>query len=43
MDSRFEGERCSRCHGVDCEKKLGGLYWHKKCLREMRRLGRKAI
>ena len=33
-------EPCSLCGGGGTEKKWAGKYWHVKCVRKMRKLGR---
>jgi len=36
-------EACSLCGGSGTEKKWMGQYWHKKCLRNLRKGSRKMI
>jgi len=36
-------EPCSLCGNPSSEKKWMGQYWHKKCLRQMKKAGRKMI
>jgi len=36
-------EECSYCGGTGTEKKWMGQYWHKKCLRSMKRGARKMV
>lgn len=36
-------EQCSFCGGTGTEKKWMGQYWHKRCLRNMKKGARKMI
>lgn len=36
VNSRFPDETCALCSYKGCEKKWGGQYWHKKCLKTMK-------
>ena len=36
-------EPCSLCGEPGTEKKWMGQYWHKKCVRQMKKAGRKMI
>ncbi len=36
-------EACSLCGGTGTEKKWMGQYWHKKCIRVAKRVGKKMI
>lgn len=36
-------EECSLCGAPDSEKKWMGQYWHKKCLRQMKKGAKKMI
>ncbi|MFH1256874.1 MAG: hypothetical protein V1494_06320 [Candidatus Diapherotrites archaeon] len=42
-DAKYEGKECSMCGGMGAEKKWMGQYWHKKCLRSMKKGARKMI
>jgi len=35
--SKYPGEVCALCGSKNCEKKWAGQFWHKKCMRTMRR------
>ncbi len=32
-NSKYKTETCALCSKPGCDKKWGGQYWHKKCLR----------
>jgi len=36
-------ETCSMCGKADTEKKWMGQYWHRKCLRQIKKQGRKMM
>lgn len=36
-ESKYGNETCSLCGAVGTEKKWMGQYWHKKCLRKMKK------
>ena len=36
-------EQCSFCGGTGTEKKWMGQYWHKKCLRNLKKGARKMV
>jgi len=36
-DAKYPYETCALCGGKGCEKKWAGQYWHKKCMRTMRK------
>ncbi len=35
--TKYPDESCALCGGKGCEKKWAGQYWHKKCMRTMRK------
>jgi hypothetical protein len=36
-------EACSVCGKTPCDKKWGGQYFHKKCFRKLRKMGKGMI
>lgn len=42
MDGKYS-EPCSLCGKAPCDKKWAGQYWHKKCLRKMKKASMKMI
>jgi len=32
-NAKYPNETCALCNQPGCDKKWGGQYWHKKCLR----------
>ena len=34
---KYPDETCALCGGKGCDKKWAGQYWHKKCMRIMRK------
>lgn len=36
-ESKYPNEPCALCSGKGCDKKWAGQYWHKKCMRTMRK------
>ncbi len=37
VDAKYPNETCALCGATGCEKKWAGQYWHKKCMRTMRK------
>lgn len=37
------GPECSACNKPGADKKYGGQYWHKKCLRKTRKMAKSMI
>lgn len=35
-----DGPECSLCNQPGADKKYGGMYWHKKCLRKSRKMAK---
>ncbi|MEM0360436.1 MAG: hypothetical protein QXK06_03840 [Candidatus Diapherotrites archaeon] len=35
--AKYPFETCALCNQPGCEKKWAGQYWHKKCMRQMRK------
>ncbi len=33
FNSKYPEESCALCNQKGCDKKWGGQYWHKKCMR----------
>ncbi len=33
---KYPNETCAVCNQPGCDKKWGGQYWHKKCLRSVK-------
>jgi len=40
VNVKYPDETCALCGGKGCEKKWAGQYWHKKCMRAMRKSAR---
>jgi len=40
VDAKYPQEACALCGATGCEKKWAGQYWHKKCMRTMRKTAR---
>lgn len=34
--AKYPHENCAVCNQPGCDKKWGGQYWHKKCLRSVK-------
>ncbi|MFH1224333.1 MAG: hypothetical protein V1676_00845 [Candidatus Diapherotrites archaeon] len=41
--AKYGSEPCSLCGGAGTEKKWMGRYWHKKCMRKMKKQAKGAI
>lgn len=41
--AKYPDETCALCGQPGCDKKWAGQYWHKKCLRNMRKTARGMI
>lgn len=41
--AKYADETCALCGQAGCDKKWAGQYWHKKCLRNMRKTARGMI
>ena len=41
--AKYPGETCALCGQPNCEKKWAGQYWHKKCMRQMRKTAKGMI
>lgn len=39
-NARYPGEECALCQQPGCEMKWMGQYWHKKCLRNARKMAK---
>lgn len=39
-DERYLKEICSLCNAGNVETKWAGKFWHKKCLRRLRKMGK---
>ena len=37
------GEMCTACNKLGADKKFGGQYYHKKCLRKLRKMAKKMM
>lgn len=37
VQAKYPYETCALCNQPACDVKWGGQYWHKKCLRSMRK------
>lgn len=42
-NAKYPNETCALCGGKGCEKKWAGQYWHKKCMRTMRKTAKGMI
>jgi len=42
-NSKYPDETCAVCSQKGCDKKWGGQYWHKKCLRSVKGMARDMI
>jgi hypothetical protein len=38
-----QGRECSFCNQPGADKKFGGSYWHKKCLRNTRKFAKRMV
>jgi hypothetical protein len=42
-DAKYPEETCALCNQKGCDKKWGGQYWHKKCLRNTKSIAKGMI
>jgi len=42
-DAKYPHEKCALCGGMGSEKRWAGQYWHKKCMRQMRKTAKGMI
>lgn len=42
-NSKYPKETCAVCSQPGCDKKWGGQYWHKKCLRSVKGMARDMV
>ena len=42
-NSKYPSETCALCGGKGCDRKWAGQYWHKKCMRTMRKTAKGMI
>jgi hypothetical protein len=42
-NSKYPEETCALCSQKGCDKKWGGQYWHKKCLRSTKGMAKGMI
>ncbi len=42
-NSKYPEETCAVCGQKGCDKKWGGQYWHKKCLRSVKGMAKDMI
>lgn len=42
-DAKYPHETCALCGGKGCDRKWAGQYWHKKCMRTMRKTAKGMI
>jgi len=43
VNSKYPDETCALCSQKGCDKKWGGQYWHKKCLRSTKGMAKGMI
>lgn len=43
VNSKYPEEICAVCNQKGCDKKWGGQYWHKKCLRSAKGIAKNMI
>jgi hypothetical protein len=43
VNSKYPNEICALCNQKGCDKKWGGQYWHKKCLRSAKGMAKGMI
>ena len=43
QEESSSGEVCALCNKTEPDKKWAGQYWHKQCLRKMRKMGKGMI
>ena len=43
VNSKYKTETCALCSKPGCDKKWGGQYWHKKCLRSAKGMAKGMI
>jgi hypothetical protein len=41
--AKYPNETCALCNQIGCDKKWGGQYWHKKCLRNAKGMAKGMI
>jgi hypothetical protein len=41
--AKYPDDTCALCGKNNCEKKWAGQYWHKKCMRQMRKTAKGMI
>ena len=37
---KYPNETCALCNKKGCDKKWGGQYWHKKCMRTAKKMAK---
>ena len=42
-EPKYSEQACALCGGTGAERKWAGQFWHKKCYRKMRKVGRGMI
>jgi len=42
-NSKYPKEACAVCSQPGCDKKWGGQYWHKKCLRSVKGMAKDMV
>lgn len=43
QNSKYPNETCAVCNQLGCDKKWGGQYWHKKCLRSVKGMAKDMV
>jgi len=43
VNSKYKNDVCALCSKPGCDKKWGGQYWHKKCLRSAKGMAKGMI
>jgi len=43
INAKYKNEVCALCSKPGCDKKWGGQYWHKKCLRSAKGMAKGMI
>jgi len=43
INAKYKTEVCALCSKPGCDKKWGGQYWHKKCLRSAKGMAKGMI
>ena len=43
VNSKYKTDTCALCSKPGCDKKWGGQYWHKKCLRSAKGMAKGMI